>query len=324
MRLTPVDLGGTALLRPWAGKRCLITGASGFLGRNLLATLLAAGAEVHFTTHRRPAREIPQGGEAKAHACDLVRLEEVERVFAEVMPEYVFHLATARADGQPGRDLLLGNVLAADRLVRACLLWRPSRLVAAGSSLEYGPHAVPLREDMVPEPDSLHGATKAAATLLFRQAALEHGLPVAVLRIFSIYGYWEPGKRLIPSAMRAALERAELPLAVGPRRDFVFVSDVVEALLLAAQVDEAVGEIVNVGTGLQTGNEDVVAKIQALSGLPIRVRAGAYPPRATDASFWCADPAKAASLLGWTPRHSLDEGLRKTWEWYRAVGNVWP
>ncbi|MGZ8217996.1 NAD-dependent epimerase/dehydratase family protein [Methylomagnum sp.] len=322
MRLIPVDLLDSELLRPMAGTCCLVTGASGFLGRNLLATLLAADAEVHLTTHSRPAGEIPHGGEAQAHACDLTQLADVERVFDLIRPEFVFHLATGRGDEIHGRDSLLGNALSADRLVRASLRYPPRRLIAAASSLEYGPQPLPLREDLMLAPSSLYGATKAASTLLFRQAALNQGLPITVLRIFSIYGYWEPAKRLIPTAMRAALDQLELPMTpTGPKRDFVFVSDVVEALLLAAQAEIPNGEIINVGTGLQTGNEEAVAKIQAVSGLPIRVKSGAYPQHATDTDFWCADRDKALRLLGWQPRHDLDGGLRKTWRWFRDVGH---
>jgi nucleoside-diphosphate-sugar epimerase len=323
MRLTPVDLAGSELLRPLAGKRCLITGASGFLGRNLLATLIAADAQVHFTTHNCPAEEIPHSGEAQAHACDLTRLADVENVFDEVRPEYLFHLATGRGDEIHGRDSLLGNILSADRLVQASMRYPPVRIIVAASSLEYGPHPAPLNEDMMLAPDSLYGVTKAASTLLLRQAALKQQLPVTVLRIFSIYGYWEPAKRLLPTAMRAALEHLELPLATtGPKRDFVFVSDVVEALLLPALAENVHGEIINVGTGEQTSNEEAVAKIQAVSGLPIRVQANAYPQRATDTSYWCADPGKAYRMLGWKPRHNVDEGLLKTWQWFRDVGHI--
>lgn len=323
MLLTPVDLAGSRLLLSLTGKRCLITGASGFLGRNLLATLIAADTEVHFTTHNCPAEDIPYGEEANAHACDLTRLADVERVFDQVRPEYVFHLATWRGDEIHGRDLLIGNTLSADRLVQASRRWRPTKIIVASSSLEYGPHPTPLHEDMMLAPNSFYGVTKAASTLLFRQAALTQQLPVTVLRIFSIYGYWEPAKRLLPTAMRAALDHLELPLAAtGPKRDFVFVSDVVEALLLAALAENLHGEIINVGTGKQTSNEDVVAKIQAVSNLPIRVQANAYPQRATDTSHWCADPGKAYQMLGWKPRHNVDEGLLKTWQWFRDVGHT--
>ena len=126
MRLTPVDLAESELLEQLAGKRCLITGASGFLGRNLLATLIAADAEVHFTTHNRTSEDIPHGEEAKAHACDLTRFAEVKNVFDEVRPEYLFHLATGRGDEIHGRDSLLSNILSADRLVQASMCYPPN------------------------------------------------------------------------------------------------------------------------------------------------------------------------------------------------------
>lgn len=244
-------------------------------------------------------------------------------VFKDVQPEYLFHLATSRGDEIHHRDQLLGNILSADRLIQACIHWQPKRIIVASSSLEYGAHPTPLHENMMLTPNSLFGTTKAASTLLFQQAALKQQLPITILRIFSIYGYWEPAKRLIPTAMRAALEQLELPLAAtGPTRDFVFVSDVVEALLLAAQAENVCGEIINIGTGQQTSNEAAIDKIQTISNLPIQIKANAYPQQATDTSHWCADPSKAYRMLDWKPRHNVDEGLRKTWEWFRDIGHI--
>jgi len=320
MQLIPVDTHVNTLLGPLAGTCCLITGASGFLGRNLIASLLATGADVHIVTHHRSNDEIPLGEHTSAHQCNLAIPLEVEALFADIRPEYVFHLATARGDSNQDRDAFLSNILIADGLIRAALKWQPRRMVIAQSSLEYGPHVQPLKETTPLIPPTLHGATKAATTLLFQQAAIEHQLPIVMLRIFSVYGYWEPWKRLIPTAMQAALSGQVLPMTSGVyRRDFVFVTDIMEAFARAALTGDVDGEIFNIGSGTQTSNNGIVGCIEDVCGCSLSIDRGAYASHITDTGFWCADNTKAQRLLNWKPRHSLNEGLAKTWKWFLEV-----
>ena len=140
-----------------------------------------------------------------------------------------------------------------------------------------------------------------------------------ILRPFSVYGPWETPSRLIPSAIRAALDGLELPLtAPGYRRDLVHVDDVVDACLAAATVDVPPGEIVNVGTGQEWTNEEVVSAISAVMGREIRTRPGEYPARLSDTAHWIADTRKAEQLLGWLPRRPLRDGLEQTVRWWTA------
>jgi nucleoside-diphosphate-sugar epimerase len=139
-----------------------------------------------------------------------------------------------------------------------------------------------------------------------------------MLRPFSIYGYREAETRLIPTAIRAGLSGGTLPLTRrGYVRDYIFVEDVAEACLLAVETDGIEGEIINIATGIQTSNEEVVSMIGRQLGKEIKVEVGAYPPHPTDTSHWCADVSKAKRLLGWEARHTLDEGLSKTVAWFK-------
>jgi nucleoside-diphosphate-sugar epimerase len=139
-----------------------------------------------------------------------------------------------------------------------------------------------------------------------------------MLRLFSVYGYWEASTRLIPAAIMAALRNREIALTPpGYQRDLIFVEDVVEACLLAVEAEKAVGEILNVGSGEQWSNEQVVEMVQAVCGRRFGVRVGAYPARPSDTTHWVADNRKAQELLGWKPRHMLRSGLEKTIAWFR-------
>lgn len=112
----------------------------------------------------------------------------------------------------------------------------------------------------------------------------------------------------------------DLPLTgPGLRRDFVFVDDVVEACLRAAATEAVLGEVMNVGTGVETSNEQLVAEVGRVLGREIRVGTGAYPPHETDRPHWRADIAKVRRLLDWEPRHSLAEGIAQTADWVKLV-----
>lgn len=191
------------------------------------------------------------------------------------------------------------------------------RFVHAGSFLEYGLCPVHV-EDQEAVPVTHRGVAKLSSTLLCRQRALADRFPAVTLRIFSVYGPWESLHRLVPSAVRAALTGAELPLtAPGIRRDLVFVDDVVEAFIVAMTADGLDGEIVNVGSGEETSNEDIVALVGEVAGRRIAVRTGTYPRRSSDAAHHRADTRKAEKLLRWKSRTSLREGLSRTVTWWR-------
>ncbi len=167
-------------------------------------------------------------------------------------------------------------------------------------------------------PSLFYGVTKAASTLLLQQFARKDLRPIVILRLFSVYGYWEAAHRLIPTAIMASINGSDLGLTKpGFRRDLVFIEDVVEACLRAAHKPGASGRIFNIGSGRQWTNEQVVQMVEAITRRPIRVHVGAYPPRPSDTARWVADIRRAREQLGWTPRHSLESGLRKTIRWFR-------
>jgi nucleoside-diphosphate-sugar epimerase len=309
-----------------SGRRALVTGAAGFVGANLVRKLLQLGAEVHGIV--RPASDLWRLEEVLS-ALHVIRLDlddrdGVGRVLRELRPQLVFHLA-ARGVCHQDRDrvaILRTNVLGTYHLLEAAATTAPQVFVYTGGSSEYAATDAPMSESDLPSPVTFYGATKAAATLLALQFAREHQLPLVALRPFSVYGPWESETRLIARAIRHALDGGSMDLtAPGCRRDLVFVDDVVEACLLAADSRAALGQTINVGTGIEWTNEAVVELIQAIAGRSIDVRVGAFPTRAGDRNHWAADWSQAKRLLGWEPRHSLRLGLEKTIAWARTRGH---
>lgn len=300
----------------------LVTGGTGFLGANLLPALLRRRASVHVLSRgqERSERLDDVRREIQVEAADLSDAASVRQAVERVRPDLVFHLAVQRDVSTPAARAaaLSTNVLGTAHLLEAVRLAGCHRLVALGSSLEYGPRDEPARESDPLAPASFYGATKAAATLLLQQAVRADRLPIVVLRPYLLYGPWDAAHHLVPTAIRTALggNAGGMPLTgPGLRRDWIFVEDVVEACLHAATADGVVGGVFNVATGRQWSNEEVVEAVEAVTGRPVRVRVGEFPARPTDRACWVADVSKARRVLGWEPRHTLHEGLLKTLEW---------
>lgn len=302
-----------------------MTGAAGFIGANLVRELVARKARVFALVRPATARPRLAALEDRIDTLDA-DLEDplaAGRAVVTARPDYVIHAAAP--GGHPRtpaerRRMLASTLLATENLITALAGTRLARFVHTGSSTEYGPRDVPHVEDESAAPLTLRGVAKLGSTLLCRQRALTEGFPAVTLRIFSAYGPWESPGRIVPAAVHAALSGAELSLTrAGIRRDFVYVTDVVEAILRALTAGGVEGEIVNVGRGEETTNEELVAILEEVVGCRIRVRPGAFPSRPGDVPHAKADLAKATRLLGWCPPTSLREGLARTAEWWRTA-----
>lgn len=317
--------------------RALVVGAGGFIGGHLCARLAANGWEVVGTVRPgrsrsagQPAGRRPIAGQSAFGQPAVVGQPAFEQVTVDLAdpgalsvavraadPDVAFHLAASRArtDATERAATAAVNTLSGLHLVEA-LPGRCRAVVRLGSSTEYAAVDGPMDEHAPLRPRGFFGATKAAGSLLFAAAAAERGLRSVVLRAFQVYGPGDHPDRFVPSLLRAARDGTVLPLTgPGRRRDWVYVADVVDACVRAATTDRLpAGQVLNVGTGVQTANEDLVACVERLSGRAVRVEVGAHPGRAWDTGSWVCDPAAARSLLGWVPLTDLAAGLRRCWD----------
>ena len=298
-------------------KRVLITGVTGCIGANLAQKCVQEGACVFGIirgnsntwriNHLRERMEL--------NVADLADFEAVRRVIEEVDPDYLFHCAVERSTNL--REAILGNVLGTANLLKASEGQPALRFIHMGSSQEYGPRERPLSETDSLSPVTPYAAVKVSCSLLVQQAA-RNGRVAVILRPFHVYGPWELSRRLIPTAIRSVLNGNSLDLtAPGICHDYVFVDDVVEACLDAVQKEGISGEAFNIGTGINTTNEEIVRLVCELTERRLDVNIGAYEAHSTDRTHWSADVEKAERLLGWKARHTLRAGLEKTIDWIR-------
>ena len=303
--------------------RALVTGAGGFVGSHLVARLVADGWDVVGTV--RPGREVAAERlvalgcreRAVVVAADLSDPEQAAAVTREANPDVAFLLAAARAEATPGDRAATTAVNASSGLwIVDALPSRCRAVIRLGSSTEYGVADGPMAEDTPLRPRGFFGATKAAGSLLVVAAAARLGLRSAVLRAFQVYGPLDHPTRLVPSAVRAARTGEVLPLTQpGQRRDWIYVDDVVEGCVRAALAEDLPGgQVLNLGTGRQVANEELVAELARVTGRRIATAPGAHPGRHWDTTSWVSDPSLARDLLGWEAKVDLADGLRRCWE----------
>jgi nucleoside-diphosphate-sugar epimerase len=304
----------------------LVTGAAGFVGAASVRELIARGASVR--TLVRPGSRLWRlagvEGNISHHRVDLTDADAIRRIATAIRPEVVLHFAAHGAyESQADASRILStNILGTLHLLQAAVASGVGLFVNAGSSSEYGFKTEPMREVDRLDPNSMYAIGKAAQTHLCRLFACRHPeMAVTTLRFFSVYGPWEEPSRLIPTVIRRA--RAGLPLVmVAPdvARDFVFVDDVLRACLDFDRLRAVSGEVINLGTGVETTLRVLVETIQDLFGHRSEVMWGGMPPRSWDTTRWVADRTQAARLLDWEPRVGLREGLARTAEWIAATG----
>lgn len=285
-----------------AGRRVLVTGADGFIGRALVA--FASARDAHVTGIGR-------------HAADIADAGAVDRVFLAAKPEVVVHAAGLmdwRQDLELLPSMLRVHVLGTANVLQASRRVGVRRVVCFGSAGEYGAAKPPLVEDGAAEPLDPYSTSKLAATELARLFHRSFALDTTVVRPFNVYGLGEPERRLFPSVFaRARSGGGEIACTPGEQqRDFVHIDDVAEGAWRAALSPNTPGAILNLGTGRAMRVRDAVDHAVRISGGNVSPRYGALPYRSGEPMILVASTDKCRSLLGWKPSISLEDGLART------------
>ena len=300
-------------------RRVLVTGGAGFIGSALVRRLVADGSRVSVLIRPGGSMERLEGIDGlQVCAGDLRNAEAVAAAVKVSSPEMVYHLASTsfnqgQATAQDHFETIAGGTL---HLLEALKDRAGLRMVATGSAAEYGSGAG-LRENQPLRPGTVLGAAKVAAFHLLQVSAQTAGLQPVTLRLFTPYGPGEHPRRLIPHVISCALAGQDIPLTAGEQeRDFVYLDDVVDALLMAASPAVAGGSVFNIGSGQGTRVRDVVERVLGLMGHPVPARFGAVPTRTDEIMQMSADITAAQAQLGWSPRVPLEEGLRRSIAWF--------
>jgi nucleoside-diphosphate-sugar epimerase len=299
----------------------LVTGATGFVGRAVVAMLVGRGDDVHALYRDRPLAGTP---EVTWHRVDLLAAGEIERVVAEVCPDRLIHLAWHTEHGrimQAQENIVW--VEGSLRMMRAFARYGGSRVLILGSGAEYdwSNAAGPLSELRSPlTPATLYGAAKDALRRLATAYARQEGIELAWGRPFFLYGPGEDPARLVPSVIRSLL--ADWPVAISSGaqiRDYMHVEDLASALL--ALLDSPVVGDVNLASGVGTSLDEIVDEILRSTGRPELVLRGGLPDRPWEPPMLVADVTRLRDEVGFLARRTLAEGLAGTVRWWQEQGS---
>ncbi len=303
----------------------LVLGASGFVGANLLKTLLERREDVVGTVSRFPAWRLEGIPASHVRAADLLVDANLDALLQDVQPRTVLNCVAYGAYSFETDAALIyqTNFTLTTKLLARLATRKIACYVHAGSSSEYGDQAAGPDESRLPLPNSDYAVSKAACAHLLHFYGTKRGLPCANLRLYSVYGPLEDSARLIPNVVRHGLE-GRYPEFVDPNisRDFVYVDDVTEAFVdtaLNLRPDDY-GESFNIGSGCKTTIGDVatVAGEFFQIGVPPTF---SRPNHHWDVPDWFGSIGRAREHLGWRPRTCFEDGLARTAAWYKSLGD---
>jgi UDP-glucose 4-epimerase len=310
--------------------KALVTGGAGFIGSTLVDRLLAEGWRVDVVddlssgtlANLADARALP-GHKFSFHRLDISSPAVVELVVHR-RPDVIFHLA-AQMDvrvsvARPVHDAIV-NIVGSLNVLEGALTAGTSKVVFAGSGgTLYGtPEEIPVREGHPQRPESPYGVSKKAVIDYLHYYREVRELEYTALALANVYGPRQDphGEAGVVAIFAAKLLHHDRPVIFGDgsqTRDFVYVDDVVDAFVRAA--DKGGGLVVNIGTGVETSVQqlyDVMARLTGFSQ-PARYQ----PPRPGELDRNALDPSRAGIHLGWKPWTSVDEGLARTLEYFKG------
>lgn len=298
-----------------AGRRVLVTGGTGVIGRQALPQLVLRGWEVHATTTSAAPPDVVG---VRWHRADLLAPGTAAGVIGTVQPDALLHLAWYVAPGQwaaaPENLEWVGATIA---LVRAFRERGGHRFVGAGSGLEYDWGYGYCSERRTPcAPHTLYGTAKHATRLLLESYATRSGLSMAWGRVFFLFGPHEHPVRLIPAVIRSLLQGEPARCSHGRQvRDYLFSVDVADALVTLLE-SELTGPI-NIASGEPITLRALASRAGELMGRETMIEFGAIPAASTDAPLVVADVTRLREELQWSPRYTRDEGLKATIAWWQ-------
>ncbi|MDH5482482.1 MAG: NAD-dependent epimerase/dehydratase family protein [Candidatus Bathyarchaeota archaeon] len=291
----------------------VITGCAGFIGTNVTQHFIDKGEHIAGLDVAEPQKIFPKEL-FTFQKCDLTDKDAVEKIFKELKPNRVVHLAFVTHRKEIFNEFLDDSKITLNML-EASLGQGVERFILMSSSTVYGLRNVdqPVEEDEKPNPKGTYGKAKLMAELMARQYFETENLPLVVFRGFEIYG----PILTIPSIVRKLLERAikkeslQLYCYGKQKTDFTYVEDLCQAMDIVLRNSKAIGEVFNVGSGKAYTYEEFANFINRL--LPCKIKL--LPPRPGEHPFYLYSTVKKLKSLGFKPKYDVVEGLRKTVDW---------
>lgn len=304
--------------------RILVTGGTGFIGGELIPKLIELGHEV-YSLERYVTGRYVLGARTDTIFCDLRDSFSVRRLVKEVQPEVVIHLASispvAYSYDHP-QEVFEVNALGTINLAEVCFREVPNfkHFLYAGTSEEYGNQdKFPITEDAELRPNSPYSVSKVAADKYLQYMYMAYDFPVTVLRPFNTYGRKNNTHFVVERTITQMLQNKTVRLGdPTPTRNFLYVDDHISAYLTCLSNPKVKREAFNFCTEREVTIKELVEIISKLTEFEGEILWNTIPARPLDIKRLIGSYEKAKRVLGWQPKFSLEEGLKRTVEFWKG------
>lgn len=306
----------------YQGKNVLVTGGNGFIGINIIKELINYGANIYALDIRN--NNIVKHKNVRFLNCDIKNYQKLKRNIIDISPEIIFHLA-AFID----RDLSYANIM---KMIRVNLNGtvnviesqnhnkRCRSIIIAGTCEEYGEQKSKYREYLKESPVSPYSFSKVCVSYLCKLAVNNYNLPIVILRPSLAYGPGQSGPMFIPAIINKLIRNQKFKMTLGEqKRDFIYISDLVNAYLIAGSKKNISGEIINIGSGKSYKIRYIAKLIAGFLKKDNLIAFGAKKYRSADIMNYQVDISKARKLLNWRPIITLPDGISRTIRSYSDV-----
>ena len=316
-------------------KKVLVTGAAGFIGSHLCEVLIKKGYRVKAFVRYNSRNswgwlENPSfKGEVEVVPGDIRNYDSVKSAVKD--SEIIFHLAALIGipySYHSPDSYVDTNIRGTLNILQAARELGVKKVVHTSTSEIYGTAKfIPITEEHPANPQSPYAATKIAADFLALSFNKSFDLPVVVVRPFNTYGPRQSARAVIPTIITQILHgHKKINLGnVTPTRDLTYVKDTVEGFLKAADSEKAAGEVVNLGNNSEISIGDLVVLIAKMMQAKVKIVTDSNrrrPEKSEVERLW-ADNAKAKKVLNWSPKYSLEKGLRETIDWFKDNKDIY-
>jgi len=306
------------------GSRILITGGAGFLSQHLCKKILNEhNVNKIFLLDR--ASNFNNFLKFSMEKVDYINLDlnnsdELITFIKETKPTHVFHNAAIinqKLDLAGLRSSMKVNFFGTYNLLSSLITTPLQSFIFTSSSEVYGSNQSPFHEDLPLKPTSPYSISKASAEMLVSAFSSENNIPHTIIRPFNVFGEGQSTSMLIPHLFTLLVNGKDIDVTKGEQtRDSNYVSDICEGLILASNSTEAIGEIINLCSGVELSIKELIHKIINISGIKAKPNFGAIPYRKNEIWRMYGDTKKSNTLLNWKPKVDIDTGLFKTFKWY--------
>jgi dTDP-glucose 4,6-dehydratase len=315
----------------WNKKRILVTGAGGFIGSHLVERLVAEGASVkafvRYNSRNDPGLLKQLSPKILSH-MEIIGgdLRDAQAMFSHIDGcQYVFHLGALISIPYSylhPAEVAESNFIGTLNVLMACRMAKVDRLIHTSTSEVYGTALhIPIDESHPLQGQSPYSASKIGADKLSESFYSAYGLPVVTVRPFNTYGPRQSARAVIPTIITQALAQQTIYLGnLETTRDFTYIVDTVDGFIKAAEANDVDGETINLGAGQEIKISTLAQRIIEIIGSsarieidPIRLR-----PEESEVFRLLSNNSKALQILGWEPKTTIEQGLKKTIEWIKS------